>query len=710
MNEAWKRFGRDNGASEQTQLGLSLNYLAVCQTSSGENSKEAAAALSGIQDVLNKKRASFSLEYPCHSPEQKRWFMMHVTPLQNSDRNVVVLHIDITERKLLEEALQERDLRLQVLSEASRAFAEASFETEAVLLTLNKIAERTAALIGDTCVITLFSENGQSLVPVAFYHHDPETLVLLRQFVFSETYDANKGIVGKVALTGQPLLIEEIDQDKIRSIIQKSSLPFLDKSGIYSLLIVPMLSNGKTIGTIGLSRDKPCKPYNQFDLVFLQDLADRAALAVQNTRLFEETQEKKNQLSVLHTSLDRSNKLMAALSHVAAQVQNNLDPSQVITTLGEELKKLHIAFFISLYDADRRILVNEYSSFGPARLSEAEKIIGMNYQGSILNIDKFPEFSGLIQDRKGLFVKDALSLGYSFLPVLKRTVIDAGFRVLGFSKNAKAIVLPLIGDQQTIGIMTVWGEDLDELDVPAFTVFSGQVAAAMENARLYKETRLRAEQLSALTARLSEVEEQERRMLAQELHDQVGQILSALGFNLNVIRNSLVPENGDRAIKVVEDSLTLVSETVRRTRDIMAELHSPVLDDYGLLAALRWNAEQFVLHSEMEITVDGDPSIPRLPANIESALYKITQEILLNATKHAQAHEVSVYLSADEDRFRLLIEDNGIGFDPEMFYSSDQKPSWGLLSIQERTKAIGGKVMIDAAPGRGTKITVEVPL
>ena len=104
VNEAWKRFGRQNGASAEVQRGIGMNYLEICQTASGEHSQEAKAAQQGIQSVLNGTENSFTLEYPCHSPDQKRWFLLTASPLSSASNSAVILHIDITGRKLLENA------------------------------------------------------------------------------------------------------------------------------------------------------------------------------------------------------------------------------------------------------------------------------------------------------------------------------------------------------------------------------------------------------------------------------------------------------------------------------------------------------------------------------------------------------------------------------------------------------------------------------
>jgi two-component system sensor histidine kinase UhpB len=218
-----------------------------------------------------------------------------------------------------------------------------------------------------------------------------------------------------------------------------------------------------------------------------------------------------------------------------------------------------------------------------------------------------------------------------------------------------------------------------------------------------------AERLKALAAQLAEVEDAERQRLARELHDRVGQNLTALGINLNIIQMQL-PEDVSTSVRYhLEDSLALIERTAERIRDVMADLRPPVLDDYGLVSALRWYGAKISRRIGIPITVEGDEPDPRMNARIENALFRITQEALTNITKHAQATSAHISVHMQGDLLRLSITDDGIGFDSQNLTESDGDQGWGLLSITERAEAVGGQVRIDSSPDQGTTITVEVP-
>jgi two-component system sensor histidine kinase UhpB len=204
------------------------------------------------------------------------------------------------------------------------------------------------------------------------------------------------------------------------------------------------------------------------------------------------------------------------------------------------------------------------------------------------------------------------------------------------------------------------------------------------------------------------VAEVERRRLARELHDQVGQRLTALGINLNIIRAQIPEQTGDAIRSRIDDSLFLVEQTTECIRDVMAELRPPVLDDYGLVAALRWYGEQFARRSGIAVAVEGEELVPRLAARVENALFHIAQEALTNVAKHAQAKNVKVTAQVQDEILCLLVADDGIGFDPASTTEPGGGHGWGLLTMTERAEAVGGRCRFESIPGQGTRVIVEV--
>lgn len=217
------------------------------------------------------------------------------------------------------------------------------------------------------------------------------------------------------------------------------------------------------------------------------------------------------------------------------------------------------------------------------------------------------------------------------------------------------------------------------------------------------------EQLRALYGQLAELEEGERRRLARELHDQVGQNLTALGINLNVVLNQLSDASRETVKARLNDSLRIATETSGAIRDVMAALRPQVLDDYGLKAALQMEAERFALRTGIATEVIGKESAPRAPDGLETALFRIAQEALTNISKHGQAKKAVVRLEQTDGRLRLTIEDDGVGFDPNTV-KPGRKSGWGLMNMRERIQAHNGTLQVVSEPGEGTRVEVDVVL
>ena len=217
-----------------------------------------------------------------------------------------------------------------------------------------------------------------------------------------------------------------------------------------------------------------------------------------------------------------------------------------------------------------------------------------------------------------------------------------------------------------------------------------------------------AGRLQGLSQRLVATEETERRKINRELHDRVGQNVTALSLNLEMMRGELPPDIREKMSMRLSDCETLLFHTDKLVRDVMADLRPPGLDEMGLLAALTEHVRQVADRSGFSATITGTPLTPRLPPAAEIMLFRIAQEALVNVAKHAGATEVAIRLESDPGAVGLTIADNGRGFD------SAARPKLasghlGMVNMQERAESIGARLRVESAPGRGTRITVEVP-
>jgi PAS domain S-box-containing protein len=215
-------------------------------------------------------------------------------------------------------------------------------------------------------------------------------------------------------------------------------------------------------------------------------------------------------------------------------------------------------------------------------------------------------------------------------------------------------------------------------------------------------------QLRALAARLGEVEEAERLHLAQELHNQVCQSLTALGLTLTLLQAQMPRKTPAKFLHRLAKAVALVEQTGETIRDLMAELRPPMLDDYGLLSALHWYGTEFSDKTGIGVDVQGQEAVPRLAAPVELALFRIVQEAMTNVAKHARATGVVLTEAEENGTLRLVIADNGVGFDQDQLGQPEGRHRWGIMTMSERAAAAGGHCRVESQPGQGTRVVVEV--
>ena len=221
--------------------------------------------------------------------------------------------------------------------------------------------------------------------------------------------------------------------------------------------------------------------------------------------------------------------------------------------------------------------------------------------------------------------------------------------------------------------------------------------------------RRRSEELRAEMLRHTvNAQESERKRIARELHDQTGQILTALGMGLRGLAQT-IETNPQRAVIQANQLETLAVNGIQQLQHIVTGLRPPHLDDLGLLAALRWIANDFSQQYHLPIEVTSQGNGIELPDDARIVFFRIAQEALLNVVRHANASLVRVHLEYTEHRTTLTIEDDGEGFDAAIALHTDQKyPNWGLLGMVERSVLVGADLEINSQPGKGTRIVVTL--
>jgi PAS domain S-box-containing protein len=244
----------------------------------------------------------------------------------------------------------------------------------------------------------------------------------------------------------------------------------------------------------------------------------------------------------------------------------------------------------------------------------------------------------------------------------------------------------------------------DDDDIELVRGLADLSALAIQNARLFQTVSEHRQRLQALSAGLVEAQEVERRHIARELHDEVGQLLTGLQLTLAVTSRGL----SGPARAGLDEAQKLVWQLMDRAQELSLDLRPPMLDDLGLIPALLWHFEHYTQQTGVRVRFEHSSASRRFAPEVETTAYRIIQAGLTNVARHAGVREVNVRVWSEGDRLSVQIEDAGAGFDVDAALARGL--ARGLSGMQERAALVGGQLVIESAPGSGTQITAELPV
>jgi signal transduction histidine kinase len=277
------------------------------------------------------------------------------------------------------------------------------------------------------------------------------------------------------------------------------------------------------------------------------------------------------------------------------------------------------------------------------------------------------------------------------------------------SADCSELAVPLRVGGEVVGVLDVLSPRLnafDENDVMVLEILADQIATAMHNAQLYEAERAARRRLRDLAGYLEDARERERTYIAREIHDEFGQALTALKMDLAWLAKRL-PADQDHLLAKVGSMSDLVDSSIQMVRRIATDLRPGVLDHLGLVESIEWQAQEFAKRAGFDCQLHLTDQEFTLDKDLLTAVFRIFQETLTNVVRHAGATTVRVDLREDAGELVLIVQDNGKGMTESQI---TQSKSLGLIGMQERARSWGGRVIFQATPGKGTTVTVRVPM
>ena len=237
-----------------------------------------------------------------------------------------------------------------------------------------------------------------------------------------------------------------------------------------------------------------------------------------------------------------------------------------------------------------------------------------------------------------------------------------------------------------------------------FKGLADQASISITNASLFEQVRRSREHQKELTTRLVEIQETERRHIARELHDQIGQVLTGLQFMLEASKN----QSGETYKSELSEAQETVSGLIEQIREMSLDLRPAMLDDIGLLPTLLWHFERYTKQTGIRISFHHNGITKRLSPNVETAVYRIIQEALTNVARHAQVTEAFVHLTLRNNILGVEIIDHGVGFD--LGVDTSKWSTAGMAGMRERANMLGGYLVVKSAQNTGTQILAMLSL
>jgi signal transduction histidine kinase len=537
--------------------------------------------------------------------------------------------------------------RLRAIVDAGVALA-SELSLDAVLL---KIVETAADLTGaQYAALGVIDPSGQALERFVVTGIDDETQEAIGDL------PRGRGILGALIQDAKPLRLENLADDP-RSVGFPPNHP-----PMRAFLGVPILLRGVAYGNLYLTEKAGGAAFTAEDEEVTTMLSSQAAVAIENARLYE--------------AATRWLRQLESLNEIASALASEVDLSRVLELVASRLRELVNArlVLIALPAGEGSLVVRAVDGEASGELLGLRLDSETSKTGKVLQRRRSERVDSLIDD---------IEMNQ-----------EAG-RKMGARTG---LFVPMLLRDRAIGVVSAHDKEggdarFSDEDVRLAEAFAQRAAVAVDLSERVASDALR---------RVVSAQELERQRLARELHDETGQALTSILLGLKAVEDA--HDEADLAAATGQ-LRELVVSTLQDVRRLAVELRPKALDDFGLVPAIERLVETFREHTGIEVDLEPRLGAERLPSDVETTLYRITQEALTNVVKHAHARHVSIVFTRRDGSVSAVIEDDGRGF-----ASDDDSSRLGLLGMRERIALVAGRLEVESAHGAGTTLSIEVPL
>jgi signal transduction histidine kinase len=519
---------------------------------------------------------------------------------------------------------------------------------------LQRLVETAAQLTGARyAALGVIDPSGAELERFLAHGIDPETHAAIGDL------PRGRGILGVLIRDARLLRLHDIADDE-RSVGFPPNHPPMK-----TFLGVPILLRGIAYGNLYLTEKEAGADFTEEDEEVVTLLASQAAVAIENARLYESSRAWARQLEYLE--------------EITGAILTEIEPTRLLDLIVERVGELLDARFVAVLLPD--------AEGGRIEISAADGEGADELVGYTLSVER-TKAGRVLREGTSERVDSVLDDPETDPHLMRRIGARAG------------LWTPLVVRGAPIGVLLALDRRgpeprFSDADMRLAQRFAARAAVAVDHSRRVAHTTVE---------RIVSGQEQERRRLSRELHDETGQALTSILLGLKAIEET---QGTDQFPAALAELRTLVVATLQDVRRLAVELRPKALDDFGLVPTLERLTSTFEEQTGIATHLESRLPETRLPTEIETVLFRVVQEALTNVVKHARAQHVSVILQARAGRVVVMIEDDGRGFAGKGTQSGD---GIGLLGMRERIALVGGRLEVETSAGGGTRIVVEVPV
>ena len=586
--------------------------------------------------------------------------------------------------------LQEKSIKIQKQSET----LEKQFREQAILLEISKalsqtldlkklfeiVTRKTTELLGvERCAIMLMDETKGASIFYKVYSrgkYRPEYEGIQR---------SKKDFPILVRhLLKKPRLFCATDAS--RSNLSSKEKKIFEKEGIKSLLVIPFYLAGKTLGLLALSTLQLQHKFTESEISVGQAIANQLSMTVENARLMQDLQENSLKIQEQSETLAKQFQEQNILLEISKALSQTLDM--------KELFKIVTQKTVELLGIDRAAAMIIDQKTGDFPL--------FTHFSRVKQPPELKIFPKSIRDFP--YIIDQVRNGQIFcFPDISKSSLTSKEKSYFRKRGIKSVLsIPFILRGRLLGVLGLNSirekHEFTEPEIKLSRAIANLLSVAVENANLMEVSKKHSLQII-------NAQEEERKNIAGKLHDVIGQDLSALQLDLKMSQQEL-PEQFAQTRNRLKEGEGLARQALENVRNLTMDLRPPILDDFGLASAIRWYVDGFSRRTNIKVALKLQELDCKFPPEFETAIYRTIQECLTNVAKHSEANRVNVSLDKKNEYLRIVIRDNGIGFNPEIFHFTS---GFGLFRLKEKTELLGGKFGISSKKGKGTRVVIIFP-